>query len=361
MNTLTLKTIARRSLSLVGVASVAAMVLPGVAAAAPTGQLTVRSATFSTSKVNATAGVVISVKAAVTGTITGVKVSFCAETPFGTCTHVTGLSASSVTLTGQTGFSGLGSPVDTTDTVTLSGGTASVAAGATATLTLAGLVNPSGYQTFYVNVLTQTGAAVDHDYGSIGVSTAKAITVTADVAESLIFRVANTITACNGTSETNIADPNDAASDLVTLSPNPMTTSGASTGTAQFCVVSNAQNGYAVTYADWGLNSYDLHAGFWNGSHEFPGTRSATVATPGTEEFGFNVQVAGSGTGTVTAPYNSTTNFSYLDTGAATQIASATGATIANIFTLSYSADVSATTPGGTYRAHQMFVCTATF
>jgi hypothetical protein len=271
------------------------------------------------------------------------------------------LSASGVTITGQTGFAGLGTPVNTTDTVTLSGGTASVAAGSTATITLAGLVNPSVYQTFYVNVLTQTGAAVDHDYGSIGVSTAKGITVTADVAEALVFRVANTITACDGTSETNIADPNDAASDLVTLSPNPMTTSGASTGTAQFCVVSNAQNGYVVTYADWGVNSYDLHAGFWNGSHEFPAPRSNTASIPGTEQFGFDVQVSGAGTGTVTAPYNSSTLFSYDDTGAPVQIASATAATVSNIYTLSYNANVSATTPGGTYRAHQMFVCTATF
>jgi len=209
--------------------------------------------------------------------------------------------------------------------------------------------------------LTETAGPVDHDFGSMDVSTAKAITVTADVGEAMIFRVANSISICDGSNEVNTPDPNDAAADLVTLSPNPMTTSSTSTGTAQFCVVSNAQNGYIVTYADWGVNSYIGHAGFWNGSHEFPAPRSATVATPGVEEVGFNVSQAGLGTGVATGPYASATLFSYNDTGTPTTLASAAAATVANIFTLHYSADVSATTPGGTYRAQQMFVCTATF
>jgi len=119
------------------------------------------------------------------------------------------------------------------------------------------------------------------------------LTEQVDVAEALIFRVANTISACDSVSETNILDPNDSASDLVTLSPNPMTIAGTSTGTAQFCASTNAQNGYVITYADWGTHSYDAHAGFWNGSHEFnPGGILAFTSTPGTEQFGLRVAVS---------------------------------------------------------------------
>jgi len=286
------------------------------------------------------------------------------------CTGPTGADLTPVTLTntsGELGFSGwsISSVVSNHEILITKSAGAATTIGGTSALDLGNFVNPTSIGTFFFRISTYTTTAAapadSVSYGAIASSTNRSLTVTSGVAESLVFRVANTISVCDGISETHAADPNDGASDLVTLSPNPITTSGASTGTAQFCVVTNAPNGYAVTYADWGTHSYDAHAGFWNGSHEFnPGGISAFTNAPGTEQFGFKVGVAGAGSGTVTAPYNAAT-YNYNDSGSAVQIASASASSAANIFTLSYLANVSGVTPGGTYRAHQMFVVTATF
>jgi hypothetical protein len=303
--------------------------------------------------------------------IKGIRIQVCTDGLANTaCTTPTGSDLTPATLTstgGQLGASAwaITTVVSAHEILITNATGASTTIGGTSTLDLGNFVNPTSIGTFFFRISTYTTtAALPGDsvsYGAIGTSTNRSLTVTGDVAESLVFRVANAISVCDGASETNIADPNDAASDLVTLSPNPMTTSGASIGTAQFCASTNAQHGYAITYADWGSNSYDGHKGFWNGSHQFnPGGISAFTSTPGTEQFGFKVGVAGSGSGTVTAPYNAAT-YNYNDSGSAVQLASASVSTIANIYTVSYLANVSATTPGGTYRAHQMFVITATF
>jgi hypothetical protein len=303
--------------------------------------------------------------------IKGIRIQVCTDGLANTaCVTPTGADLSPSTLTatgGQLGVSGwaITSVLSDHEILITNATGAATTIGGTSTLDLGNFVNPTSIGTFFFRISTYTTTvAAPGDsvgYGAIGTSTNRSLTVTADVAESLVFRVANTISVCDGTSETNIADPNDTTSDLVTLSPNPMTTSGASTGTAQFCASTNAEHGYSITYADWGTNSYDAHAGFWNGSHQFnPGGISAFTSTPGSEQFGFKVGVAGSGSGTVTAPYNAST-YNYNDSGSAVQLASATASTIANIYTVSYLANVSATTPGGTYRAHQMFVITATF
>jgi hypothetical protein len=286
------------------------------------------------------------------------------------CTGPTGADLTPVTLTntsGELGFSGwsITSVISAHEILITNTTGAATTIGGTSALDLGNFVNPTSIGTFFFRISTYTTTAAapadSVSYGAIASSTNRSVTVTSEVNDALIFRVANTITSCDGTSETNIPDPNDAASDLVNLSPDPASANTTSTGTAQFCVVTNAPNGYVVTYADWGANSYDGHAGFWNGSHEFnPGGISAFTSTPGVEQFGFKVSVAGAGSGTVTAPYNAST-YNYNDSGSAVQIASASASSAANIFTVSYVANITSITPGGTYRAHQMFVVTATF
>jgi|GEM_PF-6635980 len=150
MNISTLKTIARRSLSLAGVASIAAMVLPGVAAAAPTGQLTIRSATLTNSKVNGPTAVTISTRDAISGTtITNVKISFCTTPSYGadaTCIAPGGFNATGTTVSGATGtYTGEGTPVVTGagfNIVNLSGGTGVTSSVANSAITLSVLTNP---------------------------------------------------------------------------------------------------------------------------------------------------------------------------------------------------------------------------
>jgi hypothetical protein len=95
--------------------------------------------------------------------------------------------------------------------------------GGNSTLDIAGFVGPTSIGTYFFRIMTYTTtAALPGDsvsYGAIGTSTNRSITVTGDVAESLVFRVANSV-ASDCSSQTDISDPNDAASDLVTLSPN---------------------------------------------------------------------------------------------------------------------------------------------
>jgi hypothetical protein len=190
-----------------------------------------------------------------------------------------------------------------------------------------------------------------------------------DVAEALTFRVANAV-AIDCTSQTDIADPNDAASDLVTLTPQTLLTSAPSVATAQMCAATNAGNGYVITYYDAALGG--ATKGFYNGVHEFiTGTVSQFTSTPGTEQFGFNLRnntlvgfdPDGSGllADLTNADYATANRYSYNDTGASTTLVTKTNPSTSARYTMSYLANISGVTPGGTYKAHQIFVITATF
>jgi hypothetical protein len=253
---------------------------------------------------------------------------------------------------------------------------AALTAGVTETVSIAGFRNPTLYGTFYFRVVTYsttTAANVDSvDFGAMAVSTAKSITTTADVTETLVFIVANNVnSSCSG--QTDIADPNDTTEDLVQLSPSPMSLVSASVGTAQFCVATNAQHGYVVNYEDEGGYLANGTKGFWNGSHEFPAPVSQFASASDTEQFGFNLrdnttpnvgsEPDGSGlvADLVNADYGTLDRFSYNDSGSPVVLAQKTAPSSSARYTLSYVANVNALTPAGTYQAHQIFICTATF
>jgi hypothetical protein len=267
-------------------------------------------------------------------------------------------------------------------TLTNSTGVA-VTVGGISSLSLSNFRNPTTYGTFYFRVTTYTDTALtsEVDFGAVAVSTAKSITVTGDVAETLTFEVGNTVD-CTG-ANTDITDPNDTTEDLVTLTPSTMSMGAASTGTAQFCVITNAQHGYVVTYKDEGGYLANGTKGFWNGSHEFStadgvgngsagGTATSVASTPGTEQFAFNVVAntvpvvganpVGDTTGvTLGTGYNVANAFSYNDSGTAVTLASKTTPSNQVIYTLGYMANIAALTPAGTYQAHQIFIATASF
>jgi hypothetical protein len=150
-----------------------------------------------------------------------------------------------------------------------------------------------------------------------------------------------------------------------------MTMSTTSVGTAQMCATSNAAHGYTITYHDAALGG--ATKGFWNGAHEFTVANQFT-STQGTEQFGFNLRANTvpsvgfdpDGNGLVadlTNPdYGTVNRFSYNDTGSTTILAqkSAPNAATAR-YTMSYVANISSTTQGGTYKARQVFVITATY
>ena len=207
------------------------------------------------------------------------------------------------------------------------------------------------------------------DFAAVAVSTARGLSGTSSVQGTLVFRVANQVdNDCGG--QVDVVDPTDAAADFVTLAPNPGSVDAASFGTAQFCVVENARFGFAVSYRDAALGG--PAKGFSDGVHEFPVANQFTVA-PGAEQFGFNLRAnttpvvggdpefAGALSDLTNADYATANRFSYDDTGNSLILATKSGPSTVARYTLSYVADIAASTPGGTYLAHQLFTCTATF
>jgi len=345
----------------------------------PNMPLPVRSATLDDSRPG-DPNVHFSWNSTTVSTIKAIRIQLCTDGLKNTaCTKPTGSDLTPVTLTstgGELGASGwsITTVVSDHELLFTNSTGAATTIGGTSTLDIANFVNPTTIGTFFFRISTYTTTvAAPGDsvgYGAIADSTARSLTVTGDVAESLVFRVANSV-ASDCSSQTDIADPNDATSDLVTLSPNPMTMSTTSIGTAQMCATSNAQHGYTITYYDAALGG--ATKGFWNGAHEFAVANQFT-STQGTEQFGFNLRANTTpavgfdpdGNGLVAdltnADYGTVDRFSYNDTGSSTILAQKSSPNAATArYTMSYIANISSTTQGGTYKAHQIFVLTATY
>jgi hypothetical protein len=137
------------------------------------------------------------------------------------------------------------------------------------------------------------------------------------------------------------------------------------------CATTNAGNGFVISYYDAALGG--ATKGFYNGAHEFAVANQFT-STVGSEQFGFNLRANtipslgfdpdGNGLlADLTNPDYATVNkYSYNDTGLFVALASKTAPNSASArYSLSYVANISPVTPGGTYKAHQIFVITATF
>jgi hypothetical protein len=353
----------------------------------PSKQLTGRSVTLGTSTPSDNTAD-FQWHSAVNNTIRSIRIQLC-TTPIKNdpCTTPSGASMSSTTLTstgGQLGaVGGWTYGINNAQDVLLTNATgAAVTIGSLQTVGLDGFINPSTYGTFFFRITTYSdvsGAAnYSLEYGAVATSTAKSITTTADVGESLIFRVANTVSA-NCTSQTDVADPNNTTEDLVTLSPASLSLTNPSVATAQFCASTNAQYGYVISYHDEALGGPTK--GFWNGAHEFgtlpsspngSGTFTQFTSTPGTEQFGFNLRdnvtfgFDPDGNGLVAdllnPDYATVNRFSYDDSGNTVPLAQKTSPNAAAArYTISYLANINPLTPGGTYTAHQVFVIVATY
>jgi hypothetical protein len=361
-------------LAATAILALAVLLLPGTALAH--GQLQSRSVELGSSLTNASNPIRLHWSSGTAGTVRGIRIQVCANSPSYSVSCAApsgGFSASSLAGVGgslSSGWSYSGSGNNAT--LTKASGDSFFASSA-ASVNIAGFINPSSIATFYLRVTTYSSTGLstgsELDFGSMAVSTIRSITGSGSAAAKLVFRVANAASV-NCDSQTDIPDPTDVTSDFVTLSPNPGSISQPSLGTAQFCVATNAHFGFVVGYHDAALGGPDK--GFWNGTHEFP-VANVFTSTPGTEQFGFNLRDNASpdfgidpdGTGLVsdlTNPnYSTVDRFSYNDTGSSSTLAQKGGPNISSRYTISYLANISSSTPGGLYLAHQIFTCTATF
>jgi hypothetical protein len=123
----------------------------------------------------------------------------------------------------------------------------------------------------------------------------------------------------------------------------------------------NGNTGYTITYYGDTLK---------NGGTSIDAMATKTTSSVGTKQFGINLKsnttpttgtnVSGSGTGTPSSDYNTADNFRYI-VNTATALASASAPTASNTFTVTYIANVDATTPAGAYSTTITYICTGNF
>lgn len=363
----------KRAATWAGLVALGATTLAPMGADAAIGQLSSRKATLSDSKGNAssvTATFVFTPSSTNSGsTIKGIKFELC-DSPLEsvTCTSPSGADMGSATAGVQTGTditNQYGSPAYTSTTaVTFKHATGNALTSSNAvTFPVQAIHLPTATNLeFYFRVTTYNSdttfnGTTEKDFGGIAESTTQQLSVTANVQEDLTFCVGTAITTnCGSISGTT-----------VTLSPNPMTTSGHSSGTAKMAASTNASGGYVITYN--GTTFTDTTADTITSAS----SSGESVNAGGTEQFGFTLRAQASGnangegtnpsggSGSATAPYDSTNSSIAYNTAGAVQVASAGGPSSQTTYTMLYVANVAGTTKPGAYTSTQTYIATAQF
>ena len=129
---------------------------------------------------------------------------------------------------------------------------------------------------------------------------------------------------------------------------------GAATTTVGLSVV-------AATNATSGYSLFVLGPTLTSGANTITALASSTASSPGTAQFGINVSPSG-GSGTATAPYSTGSQYAYTSTASTqSQIASSTTADAGTTYSISYLANISASTSAGSYAATHTYTVTGNF
>ncbi len=349
------RTVVLASAFLLVFASLVAIFSPAQVSAA---QITSRKLTLSTSSAassSATTTYTFDFTTATTATFQSFQAQIC-TTASGSCTTPTGFLNSSSTFTSTT-LSGTWSvSTATAGSIRASAtGASSTTAPAAKQIVFGNVQNPTTTnQTFFARMTLFSDAAwtTAVDTGVVAASTATQITLSGTMDESLVF--------CTGTSITgqNCGTVAGSAVNFGTFS-----TSSTSSGTSVMAASTNGVSGYSIT-----INGTTLTCGSCSGSPTIAALASQTASSTGTAQFGTNLRVnttpsvgadpTGTGSGTYTANYGTANQFRFV-TG--DSVASASGATNANTFTVSYIVNVPGSQAAGTYTATMTYICTATF
>lgn len=281
-------------------------------------------------------------------------------TASGACSTPSGFSSASSTLLAQP--TGLGSAsgwsvstavagslrITHASNATVSSGVVNIQWGAVA--------NPTAQNTsFFLRATTYSDAAwtTALDTGTMALSTAQAISVTASVDESLTF--------CSGTSGVTSSSCSGATGTTVAL--GTLTSSATASGVSQLGVGTNGVSGYAIT-----VNGTTLTCTACAGTPTISALAAQTASTTGTEQFGINlrdnatpnvgIDPDGSGTATPTANYNTVDQFRFVTTDS---IASKGSSDQFRRFHVSYIANIDTATEAGSYTTTVTYIATATF
>lgn len=286
--------------------------------------------------------------------VRSVKIQFCTAAS-GACSAPSGFSASSSTLASQP--TGLGASTSwsvntsSANELRITHASNSTAPSGAVSVTWNGVANPTANNTtFYGIVTTYSDSAwtTSIDSGTVALSTASQIQVSLSVYETLTFCAGTSITGQNcGTISGN------------TVNLGTGSTTATSSGTSVMAASTNGSSGYSITVNGATLTS---------GSNTITALGSGGTSSVGTKQFGLNLMsnttpsvgsaVSGTGSGAAASNYNTSNTFRFA-TGET--VASASGPTNANAFTVSYIANIDGVTPPGSYTSNLTYIATANF
>lgn len=302
-------------------------------------------------------------------TIGSIQFQYC-TTASGTCTMPTGLVTTAATLFNQTGATGFTMVNTTNGSPYLTRSVAAIPVNQLTTYQLNTITNPTTTnQAFYVRVTTFTSTTATTgatDTGTVAASTATQIVLTGTMPESLIFCTGAIILTTAGIPDCSTATPG-AVSFNQLFSPTDT-----ATATSQMAASTNAVSGYSITVNGPTLTS---------GGNTVTGMATAGVGVRGTSQFGMNLKLNTTATSTVAVGaevtaaangtslrgqaitgYNTADTFKFL-TGdpIANSANGGAGPTNAQIYTVSYIANVAGNQASGLYTSTLTYICTATF
>lgn len=360
--------------------AVAALV-PGLSGRASAAQVTTRSIKMSSSTAGAAASYQVVFTPGTSGTVGGIVVDFCDNTPIigdTSCTVPTGFTVTgtpAVTVNGGMGSGWTFSSANSGQVLFLSNSTPqSLSTGTPVDFTITSVTNPNtANHSFYARVLTfNTSANMSSqytvstttrassfanmvDYGGIALSTATPINITARVMESLAFCVYKT--TCGDDPSMTLGHGGNTILDNTAID----------TGTAKFSVSTNAQTGADIRWKGDTLKS---------GSNSIAAAGAGTSTTPvtfttgagNTAAFGAAVPSGTLGTSTTASTYydgNGTTTFNLFAANVTGTygdiIAQISGPVNSSVTSVVFGAVASNTTPAGIYTATEQLIATGKF
>lgn len=316
------------------------------------------------------------------GSMRSIKFEYCttaANSPSSpTCVTPAGLTTTTATLGAETGATGFTMVNTTNGAPYITRAIASITAGTATTYRLDNITNPSTEGSFFVRIATYasadtTGAATDT--GTVTASTSEQIILTGTMPESLIFCAGADITKTAG-----VPDCSTATSGAISFNQLFSPSDTAST-VSKMAASTNAGTGYAITVNGPTLTS---------GSNTIAGLATPSASNKGVAQFGLNlransvaaapgfpgtgatasadIDLTSNGTnlhGRPTADYTTADTFKFVPGDiVADSNFNATGnsdPSDAQIYTVSYIANVPGSQPAGTYTSTLTYICTPTF
>ena len=237
--------------------------------------------------------------------------------------------------------------------ITLTNGTTAVTAGHTIVVKIG--TNATNQSTG-VNQITNSSSTgnqaitISGTFGDTGSITLNLVTndtvnVSGTVAQSMTFSISTTTLSFGTLSSSN--------AQFATA------TSGSATDVVAhtLAVSTNGATGYTITVQGATLTSLQ------NASNTIAAIgASPAVSAPGTQQFGIYATQSGGVNSTIAAPYATLSSFGYNATATSSAtFASGTSATPTNTLSLHYIANITPTTPAGTYPANIEYVATSNF